>query len=170
MTIVKTILKQLPVVRQPQAKFFAILFATILALRGHVNPERGLASSTVALINVTPRYALYTKHAYVATVQIEFLLRDAKQFTGLTDCQMREERALGFHFNASLATLNLVRVTEVQAAAGAPLKVFLMASWKQRNFNERLVATIIDRLELEPPGINNLPRYEEIRAYGAIAA
>ncbi len=36
MTIVKTILKQMPTVRQPQAKFLAILFATILALRGHV--------------------------------------------------------------------------------------------------------------------------------------
>ena len=36
MTIVATILKQMPAVRQPQAKFFAILFTTILALRGHV--------------------------------------------------------------------------------------------------------------------------------------
>ena len=36
MTIVKTILKQLPAVRQLQAKFLAILFSTILALRGYV--------------------------------------------------------------------------------------------------------------------------------------
>lgn len=36
MTIVKDILKQLPAVRQPQAKFLEILFSTILALRGHV--------------------------------------------------------------------------------------------------------------------------------------
>ena len=37
MTIVKTILAQMPAVRQPQAKFLDTLFATILALRGHVN-------------------------------------------------------------------------------------------------------------------------------------
>ncbi len=37
MTIVKTILARMPAVRQPQAKFLDILFATILALRGHVN-------------------------------------------------------------------------------------------------------------------------------------
>ena len=107
---------------------------------------------------------------YQARFQMEFLFRDAKQFTGLTDCQMRDEQALDFHFNAALATLNLVRVEEVQAAAGAPLKVFSMASWKQRNFNERLLETFIRKLDLESTFIKNHPRYEEIRTYGAIAA
>lgn len=107
---------------------------------------------------------------YQARFQIEFLLRDAKQFTGLNDGQMRDEKALDFHFNASLATLNLLRVTEVQAAQGKPLKVFSVARWKQRNFNEHLGETIIDKLDLEPTGIKNHPRYEEIRTYGAIAA
>jgi hypothetical protein len=37
MTIVKEILKQMPAVSQPQRKFLATLFATILALRGRVN-------------------------------------------------------------------------------------------------------------------------------------
>src|SRR5215207_9136878 len=36
MTIVTDILKQMPAVRQPQRKFLAVLFATILALRGRV--------------------------------------------------------------------------------------------------------------------------------------
>ena len=83
---------------------------------------------------------------------------------------MRSENALDFHFNAALATLNLVRVAEVKAAADQPLKVFSLASWKQRKFNERLVETIIDKLELEPTAIKTHPRYEEIRTYGAIAA
>ena len=107
---------------------------------------------------------------YQARFQIEFLFRDAKQFTGLSDGQMRSENALDFHFNAALATLNLVRVAEVKAAADQPLKVFSLASWKQRKFNERLVETIIDKLELEPTAIKTHPRYEEIRTYGAIAA
>ncbi len=107
---------------------------------------------------------------YQARFQIEFLFRDAKQFTGLNDCQMRDATALDFHCNASLATLNLVRVEEVKAAEGQPLKVFSLASWKQRNFNERLVETIISKLELAPTSIINHPRYEEIRTYGAIAA
>lgn len=37
MTIVKTILAHMLAVRQPQAKFLDTLFATLLALRGHVN-------------------------------------------------------------------------------------------------------------------------------------
>jgi hypothetical protein len=106
---------------------------------------------------------------YQARFQIEFLFRDAKQFTGLTDCQARAAQALDFHFNAALATLNLVRVSEVQAAGTKPLPVFSVASWKQRNFNERLVETIITKLEIEPTLIKNHPRYEEIRTYGAIA-
>src|SRR5256885_7208448 len=36
MTIVAVILQQMPPVRQPQRKFLAVLFATILALRGRV--------------------------------------------------------------------------------------------------------------------------------------
>ena len=36
MTIVTDILEQMPTVRQPQRKFLAMLFATILALRGRV--------------------------------------------------------------------------------------------------------------------------------------
>lgn len=107
---------------------------------------------------------------YRARFQIEFLFRDAKQFTGLTDCQARDAAALDFHFNASLATLNLVRVSEVQATAAQPVPVFSMASWKQQKFNERLVETLITKLELEPTSIKNHPRYEEIRTYGAIAA
>jgi hypothetical protein len=50
---------------------------------------------------------------YVARFQIEFLFRDSKQFTGLLDCQARAEAALDFHFNASLATLNLVRAADL---------------------------------------------------------
>lgn len=108
--------------------------------------------------------------SYQARFQIEFLFRDAKQFTGLQDCQMRCQPALDFHFNASFATLNLVRVQEVQAACGQPLKVFSLASWKQRNFNERFLQTIICKLDLHPTFIKNHPRYEELRTYGSIAA
>ena len=107
---------------------------------------------------------------YQARFQIAFLFRDAKQFTGLTDCQARDVQALNFHFNAALATLNLVRVSEVQAADTQPLPVFSVASWKQRKFNERLVEILITKLDLEPTFIKNHPRYEEVRTYGAIAA
>ena len=41
--------------------------------------------------------------------QLEFVFRDAKQFTGLTHCQARNRAALSFAFNASLSSVNLAR-------------------------------------------------------------
>jgi DDE superfamily endonuclease len=107
---------------------------------------------------------------YVARFQIEFLFRDSKQFTGLADCQARDEAALAFHFNASLATLNVARAAEVRACAEPTPQVFSMASWKQRHFNERLLDLFIEKLALEPSWVKNHPAYDELRTYGAIAA
>jgi DDE superfamily endonuclease len=75
---------------------------------------------------------------YAARFQIEFLFRDSKQFTGLLDCQARAA-ALDFHFNASLATLNLVRAADLGMQQDQEPHVFSMASWKQCQFNERLL-------------------------------
>ncbi len=44
--------------------------------------------------------------------QAEFIFRDAKQFTGLCDCQSRQQQSLDFHFNASLAALNIAKLKQ----------------------------------------------------------
>jgi hypothetical protein len=107
---------------------------------------------------------------YALRFQIEFLFRDGKQFTGLVDCQARAEAALDFHFNAALATLDLVRVEELAARLDESPQVFSMASWKQRKFNERLLDLFIGKLALDPTWVKSRPAYDELRAYGAIAA
>jgi hypothetical protein len=73
---------------------------------------------------------------YASRVQIEFFFRDSQQFTGLLDCQARADSALDFHFNASLATLNLVRAEDLCVQQGQEPHVISMASWKQCHFNE----------------------------------
>jgi DDE superfamily endonuclease len=107
---------------------------------------------------------------YAARFQIEFLFRDSKQFTGLLDCQARAESALDFHFNASLATLNLVRAEALRVQQGQEPQVFSMASWKQCQFNERLLDLFMEKLALDPTWVKNHPCYDELRTYGAIAA
>jgi hypothetical protein len=107
---------------------------------------------------------------YGARFQIEFLFRDSKQFTGLTDCQSRAEAVLGFHFNAALATLNLARAEELLVSPAPSPQGFSMASWKQRQFNERLLDVFIENLALDPTWVKNQPCYDELRTYGAIAA
>jgi len=84
---------------------------------------------------------------YAARFQIELLFRDSKQFTGLLDCQARAAAAFDFHFNASLATLNLVRAEDLGRQQGQEPHVFSMASWKQCQFNERLLDLFMENLE-----------------------
>jgi hypothetical protein len=107
---------------------------------------------------------------YAARFQIEFLFRDSKQFTGLLDCQARAASALDFHFNASLATLNLVRAEAWRVQQGQEPQVFSMASWKQCHFNERLLDLFMEKFALDPTWVKNHPCYDELRTYGAIAA
>jgi hypothetical protein len=85
--------------------------------------------------------ALTIYRYYKARVQLEFLFRDAKQFTGLTDCQARSPAKRTFHCNASLSAVTLAKLEARQhnqdAASG-----FSMASLKRRAFNQQLIARI----------------------------
>jgi IS4 transposase len=112
----------------------------------------------------TDIYKLYTLR-----FQIEFLFRDAKQFTGLTDCQARNSLKLEFHFNASFTALNLAKVEAVQQQVGTPL-IFSMASVKRRALNEHLLDRFISNLDLSPSVIKSHPNYEKLKFYGMIAA
>lgn len=107
---------------------------------------------------------------YKARYQIEFIFRDAKQFTGLTDCQSRNKEALNFHFNASLTALNLLKKQDRESSEMNSSKVCSIASWKARYFNEHLMERFIEYLDLQPILIKNHPRYEDLRKYGSIAA
>ena len=81
-----------------------------------------------------------------------------------------DNTALDFHFNAALATLNLARTEQLVAQSGASRQGFSMVRWKQRHFNERLLDVFIEKLALEPSWVKKPPSYDELRAYGAIAA
>lgn len=107
---------------------------------------------------------------YRSRFQIEFIFRDAKQFTGLTDCQARSKEALNFHFNASLTTLNLLKKQDRETCENSKSKVCSIASWKARYFNEHLLDQFISNLDLNPILIKNMPQYEELLNYGVIRA
>lgn len=110
---------------------------------------------------------------YKARFQIEFLFRDAKQFTGLCDGQTRDPKRLDFHFKASLTALNLAKY-EAQSrhperAAPSPPLPFSMSSYKRLAFNDHLISRFISMLELNPTLIKSHPNYETLRNYGIIA-
>lgn len=107
---------------------------------------------------------------YQARFQLEFLFRDGKQFAGLTECQSRHAAALDFHFNASLATVSATRAATAQVQESDEPFVFSLASQKQIAFNEQLIAVISAKYGYDLTGWKNHPAYEDLRAYGALAA
>lgn len=107
---------------------------------------------------------------YKLRFQIEFIFRDAKQFTGLGDCQARDVKKLDFHFNASFTVLNLAKLDAYQSDARGQPFVFSMASLKRRALNDHLLNLFISKLALSPRTIKSHPNYETLRSYGVITA
>ena len=107
---------------------------------------------------------------YKARFHIEFIFRDAKQFAGFSDCQARDREALHFHFNASVAVVNVARIMAYEEHKTDEKLVFSMASIKQRAFNEHWLNLIISKLALDQTTVINHPQFAYLRNYAAIAA
>ena len=118
-------------------------------------------------VNIDP---LLLYRCYKARFQIEFIFRDARQFTGLADCQARSADALDSHVNASLMALNLAKVALQQQQPTADSLSFSIASFKRLALNEHLLDLFISMFDLEPTLIKSHPNYQNLLAYGAIAA
>ena len=113
--------------------------------------------------------ALEIYRLYKARFQIEFLFRDAKQFTGLLNSQARCKSALHFHFNASMTALNLLKLEDRQRIEGSQRSVISIASWKIRKFNEHILRRFSSFLGLDFSLIKTSPEFENLCNYGAIA-
>jgi hypothetical protein len=137
-------------IRQPDKPRVALLFSTDTALE----PER-------------------LHQYYKARFQIEFVFRDAKQFTGLSDCQSRQPDALDFHFNAALAALNLAKLEQIQSqpqSAHDPQPMSCsIATYKRQALNHHFLERFITMLDLDPTLIKSHPNYLSLLQYGALA-
>jgi hypothetical protein len=135
---------QVVVVVNTQYKRYAVLFSTDVDLN-----------------------ALTLYRYYKARFQIEFLFRDAKQFTGLSDCQARSQAKLNFHFNASLSAVTFAKL-EARQHNGNCGQAFSMASLKRRAFNQHLVDRICEHLTNGQSLEKSSPDYEAFCNYGII--
>jgi Transposase DDE domain len=137
-------------ISQPDKPRVALLFSTDTALA----PER-------------------LHQYYKARFQIEFVFRDAKQFTGLSDCQSRQPDALDFHFNAALAALNLAKLEQIQSqpqSAHDPQPMSCsIATYKRQKLNHHFLERFITMLDLDPTLIKSHPNYLSLLQYGALA-
>lgn len=72
-------------------------------------PDKKAQSRKVFFSTDTSKSAIDIFEIYRTRFQIEFLYRDAKQYTGLCNCQSRNSGTLDFAFNMSLSTINIAR-------------------------------------------------------------
>lgn len=107
---------------------------------------------------------------YQLRFQIEFLIRDAKQYAGLEECQARSETKLYNHFNLSLMTVTLMKYTCWATLPDKQETPFSMRSIKTWFYNKFLTETIFSNLGLEL-NCNKIKRlYSQCLNIGSMAA
>ena len=102
--------------------------------------------------------------------QIEFLYRDAKQYTGLNDCQARSENKLHFQFNAALSAINIAKAVHWISIPREQRKAFSMNDIKTMNHNALLLERFFTMFGLNPNLTKNQKHVKELLYYGTIAA
>lgn len=107
---------------------------------------------------------------YRSRFQIEFLYRDGKQHTGLTDSQARSENKLNFHFNASLTAINIAKATHWLTVPKQERKPFSMTDIKTMNHNKLLLQRFIDVFGINAHSAKNRKHVNELIYYGTLAA
>jgi hypothetical protein len=112
---------------------------------------------------------------YRARFQIEFIFRDARQYTGMVDSQSRNLDALDAQVNGSLTALNLAKVTlrqeaTVTAQPTPEVISFSIASFKRKALNEHLLELFIAMFDLDPTLIKLNPNYQKLLEYGSLKA
>ena len=107
---------------------------------------------------------------YGLRFQIEFLFRDAKNFTGLHHCQSRTPQAMEYHYNISLTALNVAKVLHWIKTPQQERGTFSMADITKRYANRFLLDSIISIYGKDPNLEINNPQIQQLYNLGTIAA
>jgi hypothetical protein len=140
----------------------------VVYLLNQHSPERACTALLFSTDLELDPFELY--QAYRARFQIEFIFRDAKQFTGLNDSQARDKQKLDFHFNATLTALNLAKWDAYQQRDTAVPFVFSMVTYKRRKLNLHLLQRFIRNLDLDETSIKSHPNYANLCDYGTLVS
>ena len=106
---------------------------------------------------------------YRIRFQIEFLFRDAKQFTGLNHCQARSENKIHFHTNAALTAIGVAKIAHYFGDKHKQTP-FSIADIKTSYFNELMLNLFFSNLKIQPELIKNKTVINKLLNFGTIAA
>jgi Transposase DDE domain len=120
--------------------YHAILYCVFLkrsisiAFCQQLNEDGSAKSYKIYACTDTNLTALLIQKYYQARFQQEFLIRDAKQFTGLQDCQARSTNKIEYHANVALTAINVAKF-EHWIDQREQYQAFSMADVKTRYHN-----------------------------------
>jgi hypothetical protein len=134
--------------------------------------RRGELTGTYAILICTDTEldAMSVYKYYTLRFQIEFLIRDAKQFTGLEDCQARSENKLRFHFNTSLAAVAVAKGAFHIGLHDARERAFSMHDVKVLAFNQMFMKRIFSNSHFDLSSRKIRRLYREASEFGLRAA
>ena len=107
---------------------------------------------------------------YKMRYQIEFLFRDTKNHLGLEDSQSRQAKALDFHFNSSLTTLNIAKAMYWYSIVKEERPAFSIQDIKTQHVNQFILDRLISIYGKDPNVEKNNPLIKELYDLGRIAA
>lgn len=99
---------------------------------------------------------------YALRFQIEFIFRDAKQFTGLTHCQSTNKTKLENHFNLALGAVSVAKAAHWLPMDREQRGPFSMVELKTYYHNLMLVERFSIALNLNPTETKNNPKIKEL--------
>jgi len=110
---------------------------------------------------------------YKARFQIEFLFRDAKQFTGLTHCQARSKNKLYFHFNMALSSVGIAKSAHYlnnKEEQKASVSTYSLSNIKTSYFNELMLNLFLSNFQIDPTLNKNKEAVIKFMDFGKIAS
>jgi hypothetical protein len=127
-----------------------------------------LQTRKLYISNRTDEDNIYILRHYQCRNQIEYLFRDAKQYTGLMQCQSTNAAKLINHLNISLTAVSVAKATH-----WVEEEPFSMNEINQYYHNLKLVELFSQALDLDPIVIKNNPKTKTLlfsMNYDAMAA
>ena len=86
---------------------------------------------------------------YGLRFQVEFLIRDAKQYAGLEDCQARSQQKLHSHFNIAMTVVSVAKAAYHLSVPVVQRGSFSMADIKMLHMNQLITKRIFSNLALD---------------------
>lgn len=107
---------------------------------------------------------------YRLRFQIEFLIRDGKQHSGLEDCQARSGKKLSFHFNMALTNVGLAKAKYYLPIPKKERDSFSLQDIKRFHHNALLANFIFSNLGIDMNCKKIKRLYQECTNFGRMAA